>query len=136
MEDETPADFIKPFLVGFGAILFSIFLYAEFINPHVRVWQNSKTGEGELARAEFNRQIETCEANAKKESSKALADAEVIRAEGVAKANKIIGDSLANNEGYLRYLYITNLAESSNKTIVYIPTEGSLPILESTRMER
>ncbi len=43
------------------------------------------------------------------ESAKHLADAEVIRAEGVAKANKIIGDSLKDNEGYLRYLWIQGL---------------------------
>ncbi len=34
----------------------------------------------------------------KDESSDSLANAEIIRAEGVAKANKIIGDSLQNND--------------------------------------
>jgi regulator of protease activity HflC (stomatin/prohibitin superfamily) len=91
-------------------------------------------GQAELAHAEYNRQIATCEAMAKKESAKSLADAEVIRAEGVAKANKIIGDSLAGNEGYLRYLWIQGL-QTNNMQVIYIPCEGGLPILESVRLK-
>lgn len=115
-----------------GIVLVSfLFIYAEFINPYIHVWHEGMKGQAELARAESNRQIATCEAQAKKESSKALADAEVIRAEGVAKANKIIGDSLNGNEGYLRYLWIQGL--QSDHTVVYIPTEANLPIMEAGR---
>jgi regulator of protease activity HflC (stomatin/prohibitin superfamily) len=92
-------------------------------------------GQAELARAESNRQIATLEAQAKKESSRALADAEIIRADGVAKANKIIGDSLQGNEGYLRYLYITHLGDTQDKTVIYVPTEAGLPIMESQRLK-
>ena len=67
---------------------------------------------------------------AKEESAKHLAEAEVIRAEGVARANKIIGDSLQNNEAYLRYLWIDGLHSGKNQ-VIYIPTEGNLPILEA-----
>lgn len=118
----------------FLSIFICFFSYFQFIDPIINVWQQQKLGEAELARAESNRQIVTLEALAKKESSKALADAEIIRAHGVAEANRIIGDSLKNNEGYLRYLYIDSLSESKDKTIVYIPTEAGLPILESMRM--
>ncbi len=111
----------------------TLWSYYNFINPYVHVWQESMTGKAELARAESNRQIATCEALAKKESSKALADAEVIRAEGVAKANKIIGTSLENNEGYLRYLWIHGL-QTNNMQVIYVPCEGGLPILESMRL--
>lgn len=68
------------------------------------------------------------------ESSKHLADAEIIRAKGVAEANRIIGDSLKGNESYLRYLWIPNLAENKGN-IVYIPTECGLPILEANRIK-
>lgn len=101
--------------------------------PQYNVYANRLGGEAELQRAESNRKIAIEEANAKKESAKALAEAEVIRAEGVAKANKIIGDSLKNNEGYLRYLYIQNLSETETQgnKVIYIPTEAGLPILEA-----
>ena len=102
--------------------------------PNYSGWQQRHAGEAELARAEQSRKSNVAEAQAFKESAALLADAEVIRAEGVAKANKIIGDSLHNNEGYLRYLWINNL-EKGNQ-VIYVPTEAGLPILEAGKRER
>lgn len=119
----------------FGTIGIVVFLIGVIIVPVNRmydVWSESKIGEGELARAESNRQIKTLEAQASEESAKHLAQAEIIRARGVAAANKIIGDSLRDNESYLRYLWITNL-DAPNKEIIYIPTEAGMPILEAGR---
>ena len=96
------------------------------------VWAQGKAGEAELAMAESNRRIKTLEAAATEESSKHLANAEIIRARGVAEANKIIGGSLEGNEAYLRYLWIHNL-ESAHGQVIYIPTEAGLPILEAGR---
>lgn len=106
--------------------------------PKYNVYSQKLAGEAELARAESNRKIAIAEAEAKKESAKQLAEAEIIRAEGVAKANTIIGDSLKNNEAYLRYLYITGLNETSDKgnKIIYVPTEAGLPILEAGRFRK
>lgn len=119
---------------GFGvAFLLGIVGSCSWVLPYYEVWQQGMKGQAELAHAEYNRQIATCEANAKKESAKALADAEVIRAEGVAKANKIIGDSLEGNEGYLRYLWIQGL-QTDNTQVIYVPTEANLPIMESQRL--
>jgi regulator of protease activity HflC (stomatin/prohibitin superfamily) len=97
--------------------------------PKYNVYEQALHGEAELAKANYSKQVAVQEAHAKMESAKLLADAEVIRAEGVAKANKIIGDSLNNNEAYLRYLYINNLEHTQNQ-IIYVPTEANLPILE------
>lgn len=120
--------------VVLSAVVFLIFvfIYFVFISPMISVWSEGMHGKAELARAESNRQIAICEANAKKESAKALADAEIIRAEGVAKANKIIGDSLQNNESYLRYLWVQGL-QTNNMQVVYVPTEANLPLLEANR---
>ena len=128
-------NFVKFVLVIAGSIIITLIFYFDVVYPMLNVWQQSKLGEAELARAESNRQIATCEANAVKESSKALADAEVIRAEGVAKANKIIGDSLTGNEGYLRYLWIQGL-QTNQMQVVYVPTEANLPIMESQRLRK
>jgi len=98
--------------------------------PKYNVWQQTLSGEAELKKAEWSRQIAVKEAEAKLNSAQLLSDAEVIRAEGVAKANKIIGDSLKNNEGYLRYLWIQGLQDGSSE-VIYIPTEAGLPILEA-----
>ena len=99
----------------------------------VRVWNAETAGEAELAQARQNRQIATLEAEAKLESAKLLARAEVERAKGVAEANRIVADGLGGPEGYLRYLYIEHLAQSQVQ-IIYVPTEGGLPILEAGRL--
>lgn len=98
------------------------------------VWAQGKEGEAELAKAESNRQIKTLEAKAAEESAHYLAKAEVIRAEGVAKSNHIIGESLKGNEAYLRYLWVTGLQETKGQ-VVYVPTEANLPILEAQRLK-
>jgi hypothetical protein len=123
---------LKKICFFFFLIIALIWAYYNFINPHLHVWQQSMIGKAELARAESNRQIATCEAQAKKESAKSLAEAEVIRSEGVAKANKIIGESLNGNEGYLRYLWVQGL-QTNQMSVVYIPTEANLPIMEAGR---
>lgn len=98
------------------------------------VWSSRKVGEAELAKAESNRQIKTLEAKAAEESAKHLANAEIIRAQGVAQANLIIGQSLKENEAYLRYLWVNGLQHTQNQ-VIYIPTETNLPILEANRMK-
>ena len=97
--------------------------------PMYNVYHQRMEGEAELAKANYSKQVAVQEAHAKMESAKLLADAEVLRAEGVAKANKIIGDSLTNNEAYLRYLFVNNLEHTQNQ-VIYVPTEANLPILE------
>jgi len=101
-----------------------------YIAPRYRVYSATMTGEAEYAQAEQNRRISILEAEAELESARSLALAEVERARGVAQANEIIGQSLKNNEAYLRYLWIQNL-ESGSNSVVYVPTEAGLPILEA-----
>lgn len=123
--------------VGFAALI----VLSMVVLPIYTVWSSSKAGQAELAQAEANRQIKVIEAEAANTAAtsnaeaqikiaKAQATAEVERAKGVAQANAIIGDSLKGNEDYLRYLYITGLAEHAGQ-IIYVPTEAGLPILEA-----
>lgn len=128
-------DFKNAILVVFlgllGMIFLGIIVWALFAVGRIYdVWAQRKAGEAELAHAESNRQIKTLEAKASEESAKHLAQAEIIRSRGVAQANKIIGDSLKENECYLRYLWITNL-QAPNKEVIYVPTEANMPILEA-----
>jgi len=114
-----------------------LFLFFAVLIPVMVPWWAEQTGKGELAQAEQNRQIAVKEAQAKLDSSKLLAEAEIERARGVAQANKIIGESLKQNEDYLRYLFINGLFENpnQNREIIYIPTETGLPILEANRLK-
>jgi regulator of protease activity HflC (stomatin/prohibitin superfamily) len=98
----------------------------------IGVYMATKEGEAELAKARSSKQVATETAKAKYESADYEAKAEIRRAEGVAEANRIIGNSLKDNEAYLRYLYVNNLEKTQNQ-IIYVPTEAGLPILESGR---
>ena len=102
--------------------------------PQYNVYSQRLDGEAELAKAEYSKKVTVQISQAKKEAAQFEADAEVIRAGGVAAANKIIGNSLKDNEAYLRYLWITDLAGNNRApTVIYVPTETNLPILEATR---
>lgn len=67
---------------------------------------------------------------ATQKGANADAAAEVTRAIGTAKANKLVADSLKGQGEYLRYLWIQRLSED-DKTIMYIPTDGSYPMFDS-----
>ena len=125
----------KKWLMG-GTSLFIISglvaLLIMFGLPQYNVWEQGKRGEAELAKAEQNRQIAIQEAKAKEESAKSLANARIIEAKGISEANKIIGDSLQNNDAYIHYLWIEALKESKDQ-VIYVPTEAGIPITESAR---
>lgn len=109
-----------------------MFALSGCVGPCAPMWERWN-GEAELARAESSKKIQIEDAKGKLESAKLLADAEVARARGVAEANKIIGTSLKDNEAYLRWLYIEGLKDSKGETVIYVPTEAGLPILEAGR---
>lgn len=126
-EDDKAVGIVS--IILFSILLFIVLFFMFFI-PEYSVWHQKKAGQAILAKANFSKQVAVQEAEAKMDAAKYLADSEVIRARGVAKANKIIGQSLNDNEAYLRYLYINNLENTKNQ-IIYVPTEAGLPILEA-----
>jgi hypothetical protein len=101
-----------------------------YMKPKYEVYSQTMVGEAELRRAESNRKIYVLEAEAKKQSAFMLAEADIERAKGVAEANRIIGESLKGNEAYLRWLWVNNLEQTQN-SVIYVPTEAGLPILEA-----
>ena len=98
--------------------------------PQYNVYRQRKDGEGQLAHATSSREIAVAEAKAKMESASLLAQADTIRAHGVAKSNQIIGYSLKNNKEYLQWLWIDNIEKANT---IYIPTEANMPIMEAGR---
>lgn len=117
-----------------GLVLGVLILVGMWALPQYGVYKQRLDGQAILAHAQSSREVAVAEAKAKMESASLLAQAEVERAKGVAQANKIIGESLKQNEDYLRYLWITDVAGANiDKTIVYIPTEANIPLLEASR---
>jgi len=128
----------RQFLMFVGVVLSGAVLLvmaAMWAYPRYKIYSQTKAGEAVLREAESSRQVAVEEARAKLESAKLLGQAEVERAKGVAEANKIIGESLQGHAEYLQYLWIQGLENGTAPTIVYVPTEAGLPILEANRLK-
>ena len=115
------------FIFTILAVIFALM----FGLPKYNVWRSELQGRAEFVRAEQNRMIMIEEAKANLEAEKLNAQAEIERAKGAAAAIEIEGGKLT--DAYLRYLWIRQL-KTDNNTLIYIPTEAGLPILEAGRM--
>lgn len=100
--------------------------------PRYSVWQQEMSGKAEFAKAEQNRRIKIEEAKANLEAEKLNALAEIERAKGAAEAIKIENNTLS--EKYIQYLWVRQQNNLNDKTVIYIPTGGNLPLLEANRL--
>ena len=126
-------------VISIGSFLLFVGLGLTFLGmwgcPQYHVYQQGMSGAAKLKESESSRQVLIQDALAKEEAAKHLAKAEIERAKGVAEANKIIGAGLKDNHEYLMYLWIHSLGERDNASIIYVPTEAGLPILEAGRFK-
>lgn len=120
---------LKRILMGVGGLVVLIVALA-FLMPWYNVWSQEMEGKAEFAKAEQNRKIKIEEAKANLESEKLNAQAEIERAKGAAEAIRIENGSLTPT--YIQYLWVRQQSDLNNKTVIYVPTETNLPILEST----
>lgn len=97
--------------------------------PTYNVYQQKMQGKAILAHAQSSREVAVAEAKAKMESASLLAQADTLRAIGIARSNKIIGESLT--QAYLHWFWIDNIDKSNN--VIYVPTEANIPIMEAGR---
>ena len=81
-------------------------------------------------KAEQNRKIKIEEAKANLEAEKLNAQAEIERAKGAAEAIKIENGSIT--PAYIQYLWVRQQSNLNDKTVIYIPTETNLPVLEAS----
>ena len=103
---------------------------------HVRLslLQGMGSRTAEFAEAEQNRKIKIEEAKANLEAERLNAQAEIERAKGAAEAIKIENGSITPT--YIQYLWVRQQSNLNNKTVVYIPTEANLPLLEASRNDK
>lgn len=122
---------IKGAVWGIAGIIVIVVAMA-FIRPWYNVWSQEMEGKAEFAKAEQNRKIKIEEAKANLEAEKLNAQAEIERAKGAAEAIRIENGSITPT--YIQYLWVRQQSDLNNKTVIYVPTESNLPILESTRL--
>lgn len=130
----------KPVLIALSSA--SLLAFVVWGLPQLGVYNRTLAGKAALMEAESTRQVRVLEAKAKQESAQLEAQAEITRAQGSSKAIAALKAELGSSEAYLRWLYIQGLQEQGNnsgeKTVVYIPTDGlvPLPISEAPRLSR
>lgn len=115
-----------------AAVAVVLVLAIAFGLPLYNVWSQEMEGKAEFAKAEQNRKIKIEEAKANLEAEKLNAQAEVERAKGAAEAIRIENGSITPT--YIQYLWVRQQSDLNNKTVIYVPTEANLPMLESTRL--
>lgn len=123
---------IKSIIWGAAGIVLVIVAMA-FVRPWYNVWSQEMEGKAEFAKAEQNRKIKIEEAKANLEAEKLNAQAEVERAKGAAEAIRIENGSITPT--YIQYLWVRQQGDLNNKTVIYVPTETNLPILEASRTQ-
>ncbi len=122
-------------IAGFGlaiALLIGLIFGTIWGWKTFKVWSAGQDGRAILAEAEYSRQVLIEEAKATLDAERLNAQSEIERAKGAAEAIRIEGGQLTEN--YIRYLWIRQLDTISEGTIIYVPTEAGLPILEATRL--
>lgn len=129
-QPEVSPKLIKSIIGAIAGVAIIVVAMA-FIIPWYNVWSQEMEGKAEFAKAEQNRKIKIEEAKANLEAEKLNAQAEVERAKGAAEAIRIENGSITPT--YIQYLWVRQQSDLSDKTVIYVPTETNLPILESTR---
>ena len=114
-----------------AVISVAVILGFMFGYPKYKVWKAEQNGKAQFAEAEQNRRIKIEEAKANLEAEKLNAQAEIERAKGAAEAIRIENGSITPE--YIQYLWVRQQGSLSDKTVIYIPTEANLPILEANR---
>ena len=122
----TTKNILLTSVVSVAVILGFMFGY-----PKYKVWKAEQNGKAQFAEAEQNRRIKIEEAKANLEAEKLNAQAEIERAKGAAEAIRIENESITPE--YIQYLWVRQQGSLSDKTVIYIPTEANLPILEANR---
>lgn len=121
---------VKALVLGAAGLIVFIAALALVI-PWYHVWLQEMEGKAEFAKAEQNRKIKIEEAKANLEAEKLNAQAEIERAKGAAEAIRIENGSITPT--YIQYLWVRQQANLGDKTVIYVPTETNLPILEASR---
>lgn len=105
--------------------------------PKWRVWAAHQAGLADLQRARNEQQIQTARAQGRLDASGLNKKAAIVEAEAVAAQIDAIGSQLTRHDLYLRWQWIKMMEDThsdSETSIIYVPTEANIPILEAMRL--
>src|SRR5579871_5039325 len=121
--------------VGSG-VLIVVLLWSLWGYPHWRVWASHQQGLADLSMAKNEQQIQIAKAQSRLDAAKLNKQAAIIEAEAVAEQIQAIGTQLTAHDLYLRWQWIKMMEdthEDADRSVIYVPTEAQIPILEARR---
>jgi hypothetical protein len=122
--------------IGLGIILFIVLFWTLYGYPRWRVWAAHQRGLADLTQAKNEQQIQIAQANSRLQAADLNRQAAVIEAQAVSEQIKTIGEQLTAHDLFLRWQWIEMMKNHSDKSTIYVATEGSLPILEAARLKK
>jgi phosphoribosylcarboxyaminoimidazole (NCAIR) mutase len=96
-----------------------------------QVWRAERRGQAELAEARYSKQVIEIIAEQELIAETFRAEAEVVRAQGIAEAMEIISAQLTPE--YLKHFWIRTIA--GHDGVIYVSIEGGYPVLLTAMME-
>ncbi|HVY72960.1 MAG TPA: membrane protease subunit [Candidatus Paceibacterota bacterium] len=112
-----------------------VIVWSLFGAPVWRVWAQQKQGEADLQQAHKEQQIQVSKAQGRLDAANINKQAAIIEAEAVASQIETIGQTLTKHDLYLRWQWIKMMEERPNGSVIYVPTEANLPIMEAGKRE-
>lgn len=98
--------------------------------PQYNLYKANTQKRERIAEAKAESDAAQYTAEKKVEIARADAEADRVRAEGIADANRTIANSLTPE--YIRWYFIDRLDDVEGQ-IIYVPTEGNVPITDAGR---
>ncbi|HVT75079.1 MAG TPA: membrane protease subunit [Candidatus Paceibacterota bacterium] len=123
---------IIPIIAVAALILWSLWGY-----PVWKVWASGKSGEADLQQAHREQQVQVAKAQGRLDAAKLNKEAAIVEAEAVSAQIEKIGEKLTQHDLYLKWQWIKMMEERPDSSVIYVPTEANMPILEAgKRAER
>ena len=115
-----------------GFFLFALIAVGMWGCPQYNVYSARLSGTAAIQKAEEQKLVLIEDARARMEAAKMDAEAEIIRAKGMAEAMAIENGQLTAE--YNQYLFIRTLEDMGEQgnlpIIIYLPSEGMLPVMD------
>jgi hypothetical protein len=102
----------------------------KYVTPKYNLYRANTEKQAIIKETQARADAARYEAERQVEIARARAEADVIRADGVAEANRLIASSLTPE--YVRWYFVDRL-DDINGQIIYVPTEAGVPLPEAGR---
>ena len=107
------------------AVIAAVLVFAISTLTGCVVWNAERRGRAALAQARYQMQVIEVEAQQRMVAETYNAEAEIIRAHGIAEAMRIIKSEITLE--YLKHFWIRTLAEHDG--VIYISLESGFPVM-------